>query len=221
MRFAAPILLDRDPLPAAESATADGLVAVGGKLTVTRLREAYANGIFPWSADPATWWSPDPRAIFPLDGLNISRRLAQKIRQGRYRVSRDEAFPAVIRACADQPRDDESTWISAPFLHAYNELHDAGQAHSVEIWSLTGELIGGIYGVTSGACFSGESMFHRASDASKLALYHLAEHLRATGFKLFDAQVLNSFTAQMGAIEIRRAEFLTLLRNAVAAEISF
>lgn len=221
MRFAAPILLDRDPLPAAESATADGLVAVGGKLTVERLREAYSKGIFPWSADPATWWSPDPRAIFPLDGLKVSRRLSQKIRQRRYRVTRDEAFPEVIRACAEQPRVDESTWISAPFLRAYDELHGVGRAHSVEIWSPDGDLVGGIYGVASGACFSGESMFHRASDASKLALCHLVEHLRTAGFTLFDAQVLNAFTEQMGAIEIRRLDFLALLQKAVAAEASF
>lgn len=221
MRFAAPILLDRDLLPPAASAAAAGLVAVGGKLTLTRLREAYSKGIFPWSAEPATWWSPDPRAVFPLDGLKIPRRLAQKIRQSRYRVSRNEAFPEVIRACAEQPRDGESTWISPPFLEAYDALHQAGFAHSVEIWSPDDELIGGVYGVSTGGCFSGESMFHRATDASKLALFHLVEHLRAAGFLLFDAQVLNDFTEQMGAVEIRRSEFLAQLRKAVVTDAAF
>jgi len=221
VRFAAPILLDRDPLPAAESATSDGLVAISGELTVPRLKEAYSKGIFPWSAKPATWWSPDPRAIFPLDGLNVSRRLAQKVRQGRYRVSADEAFSQVIRACAEQPREDESTWITPPFLTAYDALHRAGRAHSVEIWGEDGELIGGVYGVATGACFSGESMFHRRSDASKLALYHLIERLVRGGFTLFDAQVLNDFTAQMGAIEIPRIEFLRRLRDAARREAAF
>lgn len=221
MDRAAPILLDHELLPPPESALRNGLVAVGGKLTVSRLREAYAKGIFPWSAEPASWWSPDPRAVFPLDGLKIPRRLRQKIRQGRYRVTGDRAFADVIRACAEQPRDGESTWISEPFLEAYEELHRAGLAHSVEIWSEADELIGGVYGVASGACFSGESMFHRRSDASKLALFHLVERLQAGGFQLFDAQVLNPFTEQMGAVEIPREGFLARLREAVVSEAVF
>ncbi len=220
MRFAAPILLDRELLPAPESATPEGLVAIGGNLGLARLREAYSKGIFPWSANPVTWWSPDPRAVFPLDGLRVSRRLAQKIRQGRYRVSRDEAFAAVIEGCARQPRG-EPTWITRPFLAAYEALHRAGHAHSVEIWGEDGELIGGVYGVAVGGGFSGESMFHRRTDASKLALYHLAEHLRERGFTLFDAQVLNDFTEQMGAVEIPRAEYLQRLRKAVVSEALF
>ncbi|MBI1353530.1 MAG: leucyl/phenylalanyl-tRNA--protein transferase [Acidobacteria bacterium] len=208
-------------MPAAESATEEGLVAIGGALTVPRLREAYSRGLFPWSARPVTWWSPDPRAVFPLDGLRVSRRLAQKIRQQRYRVSVDEAFPAVIEACASQPRQGETTWITQPFQKAYAELHQAGAAHSLEIWGEDGSLVGGVYGVATGACFSGESMFHRRPDASKLALYHLVERLREKGFQLFDAQVLNPFTEQMGAVEISRSQFLALLRRAIAVDAGF
>ena len=214
MRVSPALLREGDPLPAAESATEEGLVAIGGALSVGRLREAYSKGSFPWSANPVTWWSPDPRAILPLDGLRVSRRLAQKVRQQRYRVSADEAFVAVMRACAKQPRRGERTWITKPFLEAYERFHAVGAAHSLEIWGEDGALIGGVYGVTTGACFSGESMFHARPDGSKLALYHLVERLRERGFLLFDAQVLNPFTEQMGAVEIPRSEYLELLQSA-------
>ena len=210
-----PILRPGDPLPDADRANAEGLVAIGGDLSVERLRDAYAKGLFPWSAAPVSWWSPDPRAVFDLSsGVRASRRLQQKIRQARYRVTRDQAFRAVIEACARVPRADGGTWIAPPILEAYVRLHEAGDAHSVEIWNEGGSLAGGIYGIVTGACFSGESMFHVEADASKLALYHLADHLRKQGFLLFDAQVLNPFTQTMGAIEISRREFLARLRDA-------
>jgi leucyl/phenylalanyl-tRNA--protein transferase len=217
-----PILGPDDPLPDAAQANAEGLVAAGGGLSVERLREAYAKGMFPWSATPITWWSPDPRAVIDLAaGVRASRRLKQKVRQGRYRVTRDNAFRQVIEACARAPRADGGTWISPPIVTAYIRLHEAGSAHSVEIWSEQGALAGGIYGVVCGGCFSGESMFHREADASKLALYHLAEHLRDRGFTLFDAQVLNTFTRSMGAKEIPRAEFLRRLRGASQVQANF
>jgi leucyl/phenylalanyl-tRNA--protein transferase len=195
---------------------------VGGGLSVERLREAYAKGMFPWSATPVTWWSPDPRAVFDLaSGVRVSRRLSQKIRQARYEVTQDVAFREVIEACARVPRADGGTWISRPILEAYCRLHTAGHAHSLEVWNEQGELTGGIYGVAFGGCFSGESMFHHEPDASKLALYHLAAHLQKRGFTLFDAQVLNPFTQSMGAVEIPRQEYLERLRAALRAQANF
>jgi leucyl/phenylalanyl-tRNA--protein transferase len=195
---------------------------VGGGLSVERLREAYAKGMFPWSATPVTWWSPDPRAVFDLaSGVRVSRRLSQKIRQARYEVTQDVAFREVIEACARVPRADGGTWISAPIEKAYCRLHAAGDAHSLEIWNEQGELAGGIYGVACGGCFSGESMFHHEPDASKLALFHLAERLKKRAFTLFDAQVLNPFTQSMGAVEIPRQEYLERLRAALRAQANF
>lgn len=214
LRAHPPILSERDPLPDPETASPEGLVAVGGGLSVDRLREAYAKGMFPWSSAPPTWWSPDPRAVLPLDGLRVSRRLLQKIRQRRFRTTFDEAFDDVIAACAEQPRRDDSTWISPGLIEAYRALHRAGDAHSVEAWSENGRLVGGIYGVASGAAFAGESMFHIETDASKFALHALVTRLKACGFVLFDVQVLNPFTRQMGAREIPRREFLEQLREA-------
>lgn len=221
-RFSIPFLGPSDPLPAPNLANAEGLVAVGGGLSVERLREAYAKGLFPWSAAPVSWWSPDPRAVFDLEaGVRVSRRLAGKIRQGRYRVTRDRVFRAVIEACAQVPRGDDGTWISPAIISAYVRLHEAGDAHSVEIWNEHGKLAGGVYGVASGGAFSGESMFHFETDASKLALYHLIEHLRDRGFALFDAQVINAFTRSMGAVEISRREFLAHLERARQVQARF
>jgi len=208
------------PLPDPASANEDGLVAVGGDLSVERLREAYSNGIFPWSAAPPTWWSPDPRAVIELDQLSVSRRLRQKLRQGRFRATFDRAFDRVILGCARAPRADDGTWISPSLAGAYSRFHRAGFAHSVEIWNEE-DLVGGIYGVALGGVFAGESMFHTESDASKAALYYLVEHLRDRGFVLFDVQVANAFTLQMGATEISRDEFLRRLRAGLAVEATF
>ncbi len=217
-----PVLSAKNPLPDPDKANAQGLVAVGGGLSVERLREAYAKGLFPWSAAPVSWWSPDPRAIFDLDrGLRVSRRLAQKIRQGRYRITRDQAFHRVVEACARVPRADDGSWISPAIAEAYRELHQAGDAHSLEVWDREGKLAGGIYGVACGGAFSGESMFHFQTDASKLALHHLVEHLRERGFTLFDAQVINPFTRRMGAVEISRRQFLRRLERARPIQAKF
>ncbi len=215
------VLSASDPLPDPAAARPDGLVAVGGGLSVARLREAYRKGIFPWSADPETWWSPDPRALINLErGVHISRRLAQKLRQGRFEVSRDRAFRQVMEACGGEREGQDSTWIGPALIDAYVALHEAGDAHSVEVWR-EGRLVGGIYGVAAGGAFAGESMFHREADASKIALASLADHLNRQGFVLFDVQVANPFTRQMGAEEIPRREFLGRLRKALAADVAF
>jgi leucyl/phenylalanyl-tRNA--protein transferase len=197
-----------------------GLVDVGGDLTPERLLDAYRHGIFPWYDDnmPVCWWSPDPRAIFELDGLHVSRRLARTVRGGKFQVTFDRAFGAVMRGCADRP--GEGTWITEDMLSAYQRLHQLGFAHSVEVWQ-DGELAGGVYGVAVGGLFAGESMFHRRTDASKVALVHLFERLRRGGYVLFDTQMVTEHTASMGAIEIPRKEYLRRLRQALRVKARF
>lgn len=208
------------PDPAnAERGDFDGLVAVGGDLSVPRLLLAYRSGIFPWSVRPITWWSPDPRGILELDRLHIPRSLARVLRQKPYELTVDRAFRHVIHACATAPRRDQ-TWISREFISAYSDLHDAGHAHSVECWR-GNELVGGIYGVNVGGLFAGESMFHRADNASKIALVHLANHLQSRGFTLFDIQMVTPTTEQLGATEISRDEYLARLKDAVAKSVEF
>jgi leucyl/phenylalanyl-tRNA--protein transferase len=197
-----------------EHAGPDGLVGVGGDLRPATLLLAYSDGVFPWfnEGDPILWWSPDPRAIIPLDGLHVSRSLARTLRSGKFRVTADQAFGAVIRACAEE-RDD-GTWITPEMIDAYTELHRLGHAHSVEVWA--GDVLaGGIYGVAVGGLFAGESMFYRVTDGSKVALVALVERLRATGFTLFDVQMRTDHTTRMGAVEVPRAEYLDRVRAAV------
>lgn len=203
--------------PDPRSAPRDGPLAWGGDLEPATLLDAYARGIFPWPAPDGTvfWWSPDPRAVIPLDGLHVSRTLLRTLRSGRFRTTRDEAFPAVVAACGDRPGD--GTWITAGMAAAYTRLHDLGHAHSVEVWDPTGELVGGVYGVVRGAAFMGESMFHRTSDASKVALVALVEHLRARAFTLFDVQLPTPHLARMGAVELARDVYLDRLAGAVAS----
>jgi leucyl/phenylalanyl-tRNA--protein transferase len=203
----------------AESGEFEGLVALGGDLSVERLLLAYRSGIFPWSVRPITWWSPEPRGIFELDRVHIPRSLARVLRRRPFEVTRDRAFAEVIRACATAPRRDH-TWISPEFISAYTELHRAGHAHSVECW-LNGELVGGIYGVSVGGLFAGESMFHWASNASKVALVKLIDHLREQGFQLFDIQMVTPATEQLGAVEISRSSYLERLTKAVSLDVKF
>ncbi len=201
-------------------ADADGLVGVGGDLSPGRLLDAYRHGIFPFFDEntPILWWSPDPRAIFEMDGLYVSRRLARTVRSGKFFATFNEDFAGVIHGCAARP--DEGTWITADMIDAYIRLHHLGHAHSVEVWH-EGVLAGGVYGVTVGGLFAGESMFTRVRDASKVALVHLMEHLRQRGFELFDVQFLNDHTARLGAIEIPRSEYLRRLRKAVESRVRF
>lgn len=179
---------------------------------------AYRNGLFPMAVDEDRigWFSPDPRGIIPLDAFHLPRRLARVIRGGSFDVRINESFDTVIRACAAHP----DTWISAEILSAYTELHRLGYAHSVEAWT-GGRLGGGLYGVSLGGVFFGESMFHRVTDASKVALAALVERLRAQGYGLLDTQWLTGHLSQFGAVEIPRREYLHLLRDSLALDCRF
>lgn len=207
-----------DPRLAVCRGPLDGLVALGGDLRPERLLLAYRSGLFPWTATPVTWWSPDPRAIFELGELHISRSLRRSLRRPDLRTTRDEAFSAVIEACARVPRP--GGWISDEFIEAYTELHRLGHAHSVECWRGS-ELVGGVYGVAVGGLFAGESMFHRVTDASKIAVVALHDHLVARGFTLFDIQMVTPATAPLGAREIRRDEYLKRLQAATPLACRF
>ena len=202
--------------PDPETVDEDGLVAVGGDLAPGTLLAAYRAGIFPWSDGPITWWSPDPRAIIPLDGLHVSRSLARTIRRGVFRVTFDTAFARVIEGCAAARPGREQTWISPAFIDAYTRLAALGWAHSAECWR-EDRLVGGLYGLAIGAWFGGESMFSAEPDASKVAIAALVERLRGRGFLLFDAQVMNPHLASLGALDIPRTEYLARLRGALAA----
>jgi leucyl/phenylalanyl-tRNA--protein transferase len=199
--------------PDPRSAPADGPLAWGGDLRVDTLIEAYREGIFPWPADrgPVWWWSPDPRAIILPAGLHVSRSLRRTLRRGGLHCSSDRAFADVIAACAHRP--GEGTWITPDMQDAYRSLHEHGVAHSVEVWHDEGDLIGGLYGVAIGRLFCGESMFHRTSDASKVAMVATMRILERGGFVLFDVQLTTPHLASMGAVEISREEYLDLLRT--------
>jgi leucyl/phenylalanyl-tRNA--protein transferase len=211
--------------PPVETADAEGLLCIGGQLTVPWLQAAYERGIFPWpinvgKSDILAWFSPDPRAVLELTRLHVSRRLRRRLRSSAYRVTFDADFEQVIAACAEPRSDDEETWITPGLRRAYVQLHEAGFAHSVEVWR--GEqLVGGLYGVALGGAFSAESMFHRETDTSKIALVRLVEHLRERGFVLLDIQQLSPHLAQMGATEIPRREFLLRLTAARHLSVSF
>jgi leucyl/phenylalanyl-tRNA--protein transferase len=215
------VLRPGDPpaFPDPETFDEQGFVAVGGDLSPERLVAAYRAGIFPWYSDdtPILWWSPDPRGAFELGGLHVSRRLARTVRGGKFTVTFDHAFADVMLGCADR---EEGTWITSDMLAAYAALHRLGHAHSVEVWR-GGELAGGVYGVTVGGLFAGESMFSRARDASKVALVHLDEHLRRRGYALFDIQYVNEHTGSLGAVEVPRREYLRRLREALGREVTF
>ena len=216
-----PAILDsRLTFPDPRNATVDGLVAIGGDLAIERLLLAYRSGIFPWTVSPISWWSPNPRGIFELETFHVPRRLTQIIRQRPYAVTRNRAFREVMQGCATPTTRRGKTWISPEFIRAYTALHRAGHAHSVECWQ-DETLVGGIYGVHVGGLFAGESMFHRADNASKIALAHLIEHLRERGFALFDIQMVTPATKALGAVEIPRATYLRRLEKAVALKCEF
>jgi leucyl/phenylalanyl-tRNA---protein transferase len=220
MTMTVALLDQRLRFPNPRLADAEGLVAVGGDLSVKRLLLAYRSGLFPWTVEPVSWWSPDPRAVFELDGFHVSRSLAKVLRKGVFEVTTDRAFRRVMQGCAAPAPGRRSTWISPEFIEAYTELHEQGHAHSLECW-LNGKLAGGIYGVAIGGFFAGESMFHRASNASKVALFHLIERLRGQGFVLFDIQMLTPATEQLGGITIPREDYLERLAVAVQESCSF
>ena len=196
--------------PPVETALAEpnGLLAMGGDLSVERLLDAYRHGIFPWfnPGEPILWWSPDPRMVLVPGEIRVTRSLAKRMRNAGFEVRLDTAFVEVMRACAAPREGAGGTWISPAMVAAYTRLFDAGYAHSVETWH-AGRLVGGLYGVAIGRMFYGESMFSRASDVSKIAFVHLVRQLQRWGFGLIDCQMKTAHLASLGAREIPRAEF--------------
>ena len=189
-------------------------MAITADLTVERLLEAYPKGIFPWTENPVTWWSPDHRGILPLDRLHVPRRLERTIRSGKFRFTMNRAFREVIRGCAESAPGREQSWIGPSFLRAYTELHQRGYAYSYEAWQ-GNRLAGGLYGVKVGRFFAGESMFTRVRDAGSAALVFAARTLLAEGSQLFDLQMVTPHTARFGAEEIKRSKYLRLLHAAL------
>jgi leucyl/phenylalanyl-tRNA--protein transferase len=213
-----PFLRTRDPFPPVSQAfdVPNGLLCAGGDLSPGRLLDAYRHGIFPWysEGDPILWWSPDPRMVLFPGELKVSRSLRKTLKRGEFAIRFDTAFREVIEACA-APRDGHGgTWIVPEMIEAYVRLHELGHVHSVEAWK-DGVLAGGLYGMALAPVFFGESMFSRMADASKVALVHLVERLRAGGFRLIDCQQATAHLASLGAREIPRAEFSRLLEESI------
>ena len=217
-------LVEAYPFPDPNAAAERGLLAYGGDLSPERLLSAYAQGVFPWyDEDPILWFSPDPRMVLRIGSLRVSRSLRRRERQAPYSITMDTAFERVIRACRDTPRPgQDGTWINEDMLAAYCRLHELGFAHSVEAWSREGEvedaLVGGLYGISLGRAFFGESMFARAPDASKLAFVRLVHQLESWGFELVDCQVRTEHLARFGATEWARADFLEALDRALEGD---
>jgi leucyl/phenylalanyl-tRNA--protein transferase len=197
----------------------DGLLAIGGDLSIARLLNAYVNGIFPWygPGQPILWWSPDPRIVLRPETVHISRSLQKTLRKHLFSVTLDAAFEAVIDNCAAPRENTVGTWITPEMTTAYLELHRRGYAHSVECWQDT-RLVGGLYGVSVGRVFFGESMFAHASDASKVALATLARQLTHWGFPLIDCQVHTRHLQSLGAIPLPRKKFIGILHTACSLD---
>ena len=210
-------LVDEPIFPPPDYADPSGLLAVGGDLTKERLLEAYRLGIFPWYSDdqPILWWSPDPRLVLDLKDFGISRSLRKTLKKGVFQVTFDHAFEQVIQACAVVPRAAQNgTWITEEMQEAYINLHGLGYAHSVESW-FGGKLAGGLYGVSLGKAFFGESMFHLKTDASKVALATLVEKLKSWDFHFIDSQMTTEHMVRLGAKELPRRIFLKRLQSAL------
>ena len=192
----------------------DGLLAIGGDLSPRRLIRAYRQGIFPWYSEdqPILWWSPDPRSVLYLHALKITRSLRKTLNQNIYSVTLNKAFQQVIKYCAAPRRSGGGTWLTAEMMEAYCHLHDLGYAHSVESW-YQGELVGGLYGLSLGKVFFGESMFARRNDASKVAFVRLVEHLRQWNYEFIDCQVASAHLGSLGACAIPRREFIDSLNR--------
>ena len=212
-------LLNEDDcfFPPADKANHEGLLAFGGDLSPDRLINAYAHGIFPWynEDDPILWWSLDPRLVIRPGEMKVSKSLRHTLKTGRFECRIDTNVRAVMEHCASTPREgQEGTWILDEMIEAYCTLHKMGIAHSFETY-LDGELVGGLYGVSIGKIFCGESMFHRVSDASKVAFYHLHQFLQVRGFKLIDCQQETNHLQSLGAYAIPRSEYLDILAELV------
>ncbi|MEN0109316.1 MAG: leucyl/phenylalanyl-tRNA--protein transferase [Planctomycetota bacterium] len=208
----------------------DGLVHVGGELSPEWLLDAYRHGVFPWPSDetgpdePMLWWSPDPRAVLPLDGMRVSRRLVRTIQSSRFQTTANRDFAGVMQGCATGPGRERGTWLTPVMRSAYQRMHELGHAHSVEAWRHDGamrRLVGGVYGVAIGGVFAAESMFRYETDASKVALAALVSHLRTRGYTLLDIQQWTPHTGTLGAVELPRAEYLDRLATAVERPVTF
>jgi leucyl/phenylalanyl-tRNA--protein transferase len=213
-----PWLEPEQPFPPVHRALREpnGLLAAGGDLSVKRLVAAYRQGIFPWYGEgqPVLWWSPDPRMVLYPREITVSRSLRKRLRKRDFELRVDTCFVRVIHACAEPRAGQGGTWITDDMLEAYASLHAAGMAHSVETW-IDGDLTGGLYGVALGGVFFGESMFSRATDASKIALVHLARQLERWNFGIVDCQMATTHLASLGAREIPRKDFVRALSELV------
>ncbi len=212
------LLRDGAPFPPVERALHEpnGLLAIGGDLSPARLLDAYRHGIFPWfnAGDPILWWSPDPRMVLLPRELKIARSLRKTLARKNFEVRADSAFEQVMRACAAPRRGQPGTWIHETMIASYSELHRMGYAHSVETW-MEGELAGGLYGIAIGRMFYGESMFSNRTDASKIALAHLAAQLTRWNFGMIDCQMNTPHLASLGAREIPRANFIQRMQELI------
>lgn len=223
---------------------------MGGLLEPDWLLDAYRHGIFPWpmtladeeeseaegdepddyktsaetanslDQEPMLWWSPDPRAIMPLDGMYLSKSLRKTLRSNRFEVKLNTAFAEVLVGCAEGPGREEGTWLTDDMQSAYNKMHVLGHAHCVESWQ-EGQLVGGVYGLAIGGLFAAESMFHYKTDASKVALAHLVTHLRLRGYQLMDVQQWTEHTGSLGVVEISRASYLEQLQAVIDLPVEF
>lgn len=220
------MLGDIDVFPDRLTADEHGLLCIGGDLTPWWVLAAYWQGIFPWpiqvddEEEVLGWFCPEPRAVIPPNKMTLSRRLQRKIRTGRFQVTSNEAFDAVIAGCASPRSGQDGTWITAELIECYRELHEMGFVHSVEVWE-SDVLVGGVYGLAIGGYFSAESMFHRVSDASKVALAVLGRHLVRQGFMLWDIQQNSEHCSRLGAIEMPREEFLTQHAASIEMDVIF
>ncbi|MCX6282539.1 MAG: leucyl/phenylalanyl-tRNA--protein transferase [Bacteroidetes bacterium] len=210
-------LLAEEPVfPSPSKAEPDGLLAIGGDLSPERLMKAYSEGIFPWfrDNDDIFWFSPDPRLILFPEKLRVSPSLMRVIRSGKFEVRIDSAFKEVITACAEAPREgQDGTWIDEEFIRGYTMLHTMGFAHSFESY-LDGDLVGGLYGVSIGRAFFGESMFHKVTDASKVAFFFMTEKIKTWQFHFIDCQVETDLLKRLGARSVPRSEYLERLKKA-------
>ncbi|PID46784.1 MAG: leucyl/phenylalanyl-tRNA--protein transferase [Proteobacteria bacterium] len=209
-----------EPFPPPEMAWEEpnGFIAVGGDLSPSRLINAYRSGIFPWynEGEPICWWNPDPRSVLFPEDIRITRSLRKSIRNKGYSIVFDKNFREVIRACADTRAYSDGTWISEDMQYAYCRLHEIGVAHSVEVYNRNDKLVGGLYGVSSGAVFSGESMFSTERDTSKIAFVALAWYAQQQGYRIIDCQIENNHLLSLGAVNIPRKEYLNILKSTPA-----
>ncbi|KJU83969.1 leucyl/phenylalanyl-tRNA--protein transferase [Candidatus Magnetobacterium bavaricum] len=217
------VLTEECVFPSPELARGDGLLAIGGDLSMDRLLVAYRQGIFPWYGpdSPILWWAPDPRIVLIPQDINISRSLRQTIKKGLFKVTTDRAFRQVITNCSmNRKIDGGDTWLTKEMIEAYVKLHEAGFAHSIESWH-DGELAGGLYGVVMGGVFFGESMFFKKSNASKVAFATIVQKLIEWGFVLIDCQVATSYLMSFGATHMPRKDFMRMIKSAIRIKTSY